>query len=178
MSSQGGPATLVLKGRFFYKCATRTDVCVLSEANKTEQTFSSLDLFKGRGADIAEAAPASQPWRWDLSPDGQNIVVVPDSDLSQLLILNTQGSKRHIEMKGWALQAVSWSPDNQHLYVSGYKDGPPFKILLVDLDGQFTSLAESRDGEWISVPIPSPNGHYLGYLSRWDQGNVALLENY
>jgi serine/threonine protein kinase len=178
MSSGGGPATMVLKGEFSYKCATQEDVCVLSEVNKTQQTFSSLDIFKGKGANFAEAVPASQPSNWDLSPDGQNIVEIPDSDHAQLLIINAQGSKRVIELKGWVLQAVSWSPDNQHLYVSGYKDGPPFKILLVGLNGQFTTLIESRDGEWINNPRPSPDGQYLGYVSRWDQGNVALLENY
>jgi serine/threonine protein kinase len=174
----GGPASLIVKGRFSYRCASRTDVCVLSEVTKNLRTFAVLDVFKGKGEKIADGIPASEEWAWDLSPDGKVIAVLPSSEPDQILILSTQdGTRRVMRIKGWVLQWISWSPNNQQLFVSGFNNQPPFKILLVNLDGKFTPLKESGEAEWIYSPLPSPDGHYLAYSSRWYDANVALLEN-
>jgi len=179
MPVAGGPASLVVKGGFSYKCASQTDLCVLSEVTKDLQTFAALDLFKGRGKTIADGIPASDAFGWDLSPDGKSIAIVPRSEPGQVLILSTQdATRRIIRIEGWTLQTIGWSPNNQQLFISGADKRPPFKILLVDLDGKFTPLQESREGEWIYAPEPSPDGHYLAYSSRWWEANVALLENH
>jgi serine/threonine protein kinase len=179
MPINGGPASLIMKGRFSYRCASRTDMCVLSEVTKNLQAFTVLDLFKGKGEKIADGLPASEASAWDLSPDGKSIAILPSIERDQVLILSTQDGTRHVmRMNGWVLQWISWSPNGQQLFVTGYNNRPPFKILLLNLDGKFTPLKESREGEWIYGPMPSPDGHYLAYSSRWYDANVALLENH
>lgn len=86
-----------------------------------------------------------------------------------------------IEMKDSGLDAISWSSDNQHLYVSGIFEPSNilWKILWVDLDGKFKSLVELPFNQGrLSRPQPSPDGRYLSYHLRTYVGNVTMLENY
>jgi hypothetical protein len=53
-----------------------------------------------------------------------------------------------------------------------------YRILLVSLDGEFKSLAESQEREAFVLSIPSPDGKYLAYTSQWTEANVSLLENF
>lgn len=48
---------------------------------------------------------------------------------------------------------------------------------VVSLDGSFKVLLEDAQG-WLAGPKPSPDGHYLAYLLRVYETNVAMLENY
>ena len=102
-----------------------------------------------------------------------------NSDPSRIEILDTQGSKNNpIQLKGWQVQCSSWSPDNQHLYVSGVM-GSGFSVALISLDGKVMGLLDVPLGQgWPTALQPSPDGHYLGYVLRLFDANVAMLENY
>jgi len=179
MPMNGGAATALLSGKFDYACAPKAAVCVLSEIANGQRVFSTLDPLKGRGPFLGKADATSKYDSWSLSYDGKRIAAVSESDSSHIQIINTEGEgKNLIKLDGFSLQSVSWSPDNQHLYVSGASDAS-FKILLLDLDGKFKGLAEFPIGQaWPSAPKPSPDGRYLAYFVRLYEHNLALLENY
>ncbi|HEX8802397.1 MAG TPA: protein kinase [Terriglobales bacterium] len=179
MPLNGGPATLVLSGKFSYGCASQANICVLSEVIKDQRILSLLDPLKGRGPNLAPADVARNDYGWSLSADGKKISLLSDSDPSQIQILNTEGGKKTtIELKGWFVQCTSWSPDNQHLYVSG-TFGSGFSLASISLDGKVKSLLDVPESQgWLTDPQPSPNGRYLGYVLRLFETNVVMLENY
>jgi WD40 repeat protein len=177
MPMNGGPATLVVKGTFSYHCAVQAPVCVLSEVAKDKRVFSWLDPLKGRGSDLAQTAATSDGW--SLSSDAKSIALLPKDQSDQIQIINTaDGKTRSIELKDWQVQSIAWSPDNQHIYASGFS-ASAFSIRLVALDGKFRNLSEVQAGQgWVSNPQPSPDGHYLAYGLRTWESNVTMLENF
>jgi eukaryotic-like serine/threonine-protein kinase len=179
MPINGGPATLVLSGTFSFRCASQTDVCVLFEVLKDQRILSLFDPLKGRGPKLTQADVAWNDYGWSLSADGKKISMLLNSDPSRIEILDTQGSKNNpIQLKGWQVQCSSWSPDNQHLYVSGVM-GSGFSVALISLDGKVMGLLDVPLGQgWPTALQPSPDGHYLGYVLRLFDANVAMLENY
>ena len=179
MPVNGGPATLVLSGRFSYRCASQANVCVLSEAVKDQRILSFLDPVSGRGHNLPQFDVAWIDDGWNLSADGKKISLLSNSHLNQIQILDIVDGKRNvIELKDWSVQWASWSPDNQHLYVSG-GFGPGFRVASVSLDGKVKGLLDVPEGPgWPFDVQPSPNGRYLGYGMRLYEANVIMLENY
>ena len=145
ISMNGGPTTLLAKGRFSYECAVQAHVCVLSEVTKDKRVFSLLDPLKGRGSDLAQTAATSDGW--SLSFDGKRIALLPKDQADQIQIISTtDGKTNSIELKDWQLQSISWAPDNQHLFASGFSPSA-FSIRLVNLDGKFRELFEVPGGQ-------------------------------
>jgi eukaryotic-like serine/threonine-protein kinase len=183
MSMNGGPATLVLPGKFSYQCASKANTCLVIDVTKNQRAISSLDPVKGRGSDLATADLLLQESGWSISPDGKSIASLSDTDPSQIQVISTEdGRARAIEMKGWELDSISWSSDNQHFYVSGIF-GPSGNIsdniLWVGLDGKFKSLvAVPFNQGHLDRPLPSPDGRYLSYHLRSYVANVTMLQNY
>ena len=177
MPMNGGSTTVVAKGNFSYGCAVQASVCVLSELTKDKRVFSWLDPLKGRGPDLPQTAVASDIWT--LSPDGKSIALLPKVQSTQIQIINTaDGKTRSIDLKDWQVQSIVWSPDNQHLYASGFS-ASAFSIRLVDLGGKFRELFDVASGQgWPANPRPSPDGHYLAYVLRTWESNVTMLENF
>ena len=178
MPLSGGPAEVLLAGRFSYRCASRADACVLSEVSNNQRIFSALNPLTGRGRTLAQTDPSGNDDAWSLSSDGRKISL-PGANPRQIQILDTQsGEKGEIELKGWSnVQRTTWSPDNQRLYVSGVF-GSESRVALVTLDGRETTLLDIGSAQWATGLYPSPNGRYLGYGLRLYEGNVVLLENY
>ena len=179
MPLSGGPAMLLLAGRFSYRCASQADVCVLSEESNNQRIFSALNPLTGRGRTLAQTDPGWSDDAWSLSSDGRKISL-PGSSGRQVQILDTQsGEKRGIEPKGWSnVLWTSWALDNQRLYVSGLF-GSGLRVALLSLDGKETVLLDAAAGQgWPTDLYPSPDGRYLGYGLRLYEGNVVLLENH
>ena len=179
MPISGGSPSLVLSGKLSYRCASHANVCVVSEVRGNQRAFSLLDPVKGRGSQLGYTDADAADYSWSLSSDGKSIAAPAKFEGSQIQAINTaDGSKHAIELKEWHLQTVAWSADNQHLYVS-VDLGTSFAIFWVSLDGKFKKLVEVPANQgWLSMPRPSPDGHYLAYFLRTYEQNVTLLENY
>jgi serine/threonine protein kinase len=175
----GGPAALLLAGRFSYRCASQADVCVLSEVSNNQRIFSALNPLTGRSRTLAQTDPGWSDDAWSLSSNGRKISF-PGSNPRQIQILDIQsGEKSGIEPKGWSnVLWTSWAPDNQRLYVSGLF-GSGLRVALLSLDGRETVLLDVAVSQGLPTALyPSPDGRYLGYGMRLYEGNVVLLENY
>ncbi len=170
---------LEVAGHLSYRRASQANLCVLSEIVKDQRVLALLDPLKGRGPNLARAEVAWNDYRWSPSANGKKIALLSDSDPGHIQILDTEGGRKSaIGLKGWQVQSTSWSPDNQHLYVSG-GFGSGFRVASVDLNGKVKSLLDVPMGQgWPADPQPSPDGHYLGYVLRLFEANVVMLENH
>jgi hypothetical protein len=174
----GGPISLVLAGDYSsFDCALRANVCALSQTKDGKAVFAFLDPFKGRGADFAQAGLHTGDWR--LSPDGKTIALFLGYEQSKIQFISVDGgTSRDVEIPNSRLQWLAWSPDNQHLYLSGGL-GDSWVILRAGLDGKFKILSEVKGGQgWLFLYGPSPDEHYLSYLLRSVEDNAILLENF
>jgi eukaryotic-like serine/threonine-protein kinase len=174
----GGPVSLVLAGDYWwFDCASRANICALSQTKDGKEVFAFLDPFKGRGADFAQASPHTNVWR--LSPDGKTIALFLGPEQSKIQFISVNGgTSRDVEIPNSRLQSLAWSPDNQHLYLSGGL-GDSWVILRAGLDGKFKMLSEAKQGEgWLILYGPSPDEHYLSYNLRKSENNAVLFENF
>jgi Tol biopolymer transport system component len=179
MPLNGSSASPVLSGDFFCRCASKANVCVVSEAVKDGQVLSLFDPMQGRGRRLAQIEPLENNFEWSLSADGKKLSWVAKSNLSRIEIRDIQsGAKNAIDLKDLQAQSLSWAPDNEHLYVSGNLE-PNFPIWSVDLDGKNRTIVSVPNGQgWLTQPQPSPDGRYLGFDLRRFDSNVVMLENF
>ena len=176
--ADGGTTPLVFAGDYWwFDCALQANVCALSQTKDEKEVFAFLDPFKGRGVDFAQASPHSGIWR--LSPDGKTIALFLGLEQSKIQFISVKGGpSRDVEIRNSRLQSLAWSPDNQHLYLSGAL-GDSWVILLAGLDGKFKTLLKVKLGQgWLSLQGPSPDEHHLSYILRNWVNNAVLLENF
>jgi eukaryotic-like serine/threonine-protein kinase len=179
MPLSGGSASAVASGEVFCRCTSKADQCAIAERVKDGLVFSLFDPMRGRGQELARTEPLESDFEWSLSADGKKLSWVTKSNTSRIETLDVQsGAKSAIELNGWRVQALSWAPDNQHLYVSGVVESH-FEISAVGLDGKARSiLTVAADQGWAWGPQPSPDGRYLGFSLRRYDANVVMLENF
>jgi Tol biopolymer transport system component len=138
-----------------------------------------FDPIEGRGQRITRTKELTRRSHWNLASDGKKISMFSESALDRIEILDLQGGRKSlVELKNWTVQAVAWSPDNRHLYISG-QVGDEFQIASVGLDGTVKSVVSGPVGPaWITAPRPSPDGRYLAFTLRRYETNVVMLENF
>jgi WD40-like Beta Propeller Repeat len=118
MPFNGGPASAVLSGTVFCRCAYKANECVIAETVKDRHVFSLFDPVHGRGRTLAQPDVVANDFDWSLSADGKKLSWVTNSDLARIEILDIQsGAKSTMEPKGSRVQALSWAPDNERLYI-------------------------------------------------------------
>jgi eukaryotic-like serine/threonine-protein kinase len=176
MPLEGGSPTLVLSGDITAQCAVTANVCVMMEQVKDGQSLFRFDPVAGRGQHITQLVESHA---WSLSLDGKRIATNSNSAPDRIEIFDIQnGSKSGVELKGWGVQSAAWSPDNQHLYVSG-PFGDKYQISSVSLQGKVKDIVSVPMGAaWITDPVPSPDGKYLAFELRRYESNVVMLENF
>jgi hypothetical protein len=107
----------------------------------------------------------------DLSPDGQSIALIEETDMNpkkpgQIQILSlSKGTVRLLDLGKWTqLQTLSWSPDATGLYVTAFP--PSSTLLFVGLDGNVTVLFQ-RGQNWLCCPAAAPNGRLYWRFQWW-----------
>jgi eukaryotic-like serine/threonine-protein kinase len=109
MPIDGGPASVVLTGRYLYSCSrSPANVCAVSELKGEKLVFSFLDPDKGIGQEIARVGMKKGYYSFRLSPDGKRIALL-FAEENQIHIVSTEnGSVRTVSPKDWDnLQSVS-----------------------------------------------------------------------
>lgn len=96
----------------------------------------------------------------------------------QLLLLGNH-TTRTLELGKWShvsaqLQSARWFPNGGGLYVTAFLPSGT-TLLSVGLDGTVSVLSQGHN--WLSGPIPAPNGKLLGYSLTEIQRDLALIEN-
>src|SRR5581483_3829181 len=181
-SLRGGSSTKVLdfpyssRSQISISCPNNAQSqCVFSDAEDHTITFYSLDFSQHRYKAISKAQLDTDGiFGWQVSPSGSKIALVDQSNENaiRILDLSNQSWHKHPVEPGWALyQAVAWGADEKSFFVTVLR--PEFSLLQIGLTGKVRLLRTSN--QWMSTPLPSPDGHKLAFVSRTWDSNVWLL---
>ena len=171
-----------------YSCPTSSaGSCVLSESRDKKSKFYLLDAVLGKGREIG--ALASEVHAWALSPDGTRIAFIDDApgNAGRAMRFGSMrvddGTVDELHVPGVPLpQDLAWSSDGRSLFVielvaKGESSG--WRVLHVDRDGRVTELRRSHLlWQWLSSPLPSPDGKYLAFGQLEFQSNVWSLTGF
>jgi hypothetical protein len=184
----GGPAEMVLEEppeiQWSHVCASGPgSPCVLSQLEGTDMVFYLLDPLRGRGPKLGRfphRVDLTGTTGWGLSPDGSQIAYVTEKGQVEIISLNDRSWHEISLAAHWQqLQTVAWTADGKSLFVTCWKpDGSD--LLHVALDGKVTLLWHNghNQWQWVTNPLPSPDGKYLAFQARSIDSNVWMLENF
>jgi len=162
-------------GRFDYRCPLKSGSCVLSQNQENDVLFYPLDPLRGKADRLLGKCghgPAAL-FSWDVSPDGKQLAVA-DSRNNRLLTL-LDGVWRELPLKArWgAFQTIAWAPDGKGFFVTS----STFYLLHVTTAGKVDVLLHNDRTQWLSEPVPSPDGKYLAFQAQTFDFNAWMIEN-
>jgi len=178
----GGPVVDVLEAGEWpgHRCSADRSTCLLGERSPDGRSYTlfSLDWEDGRGEPVLRFANESSFTEWDLSPDGFRVAVSGNDDRLRVFELAT-GLETVIEVPGWHYgEFPRWAADSQGVYIDGgpATQGQRKGLLHISLDGEVRSLRQNWN-EWVTFPVPSPDGKHLAFASQVFSADVWVLEN-
>ena len=140
---------------------------VSSSDTARKELFRVLQFPAGRLTDSAEEEHHPAP-----SPDGKTVAYVRGR--GDLMLMNSDGSKKRLLVAGWDEPSFSWSPDSRWIAFSRNDIEFNEDIWLVPADGSSEPVNISRHPDMDSAPLFSADGRKLAWLSRRDQNNVDV----
>jgi Tol biopolymer transport system component len=180
----GGASHPVLEKPVFgeISCARApSDLCVLSDVDRSEIRFYALHPVKGRGRELARVDSGPDLWtRWSISPDGKRIGIARN-DRIQVITLDAHSvsgnSTVDLFTPGWKdLSGLAWSADSRGFYIS-VGSTHAMTLLSVSLGGAVRKMWEST-GQAARLVTASPDGRRLAF-TKWNAAqNVWLIANF
>jgi Tol biopolymer transport system component len=184
--AEGGPAQTVLPAgvKPGIGCSATGHRCLVGERVPDEliYVFSDFDLETGRGEEVLRIEDRPPFINWDLSPDGQRLVVGHNDDRLRTFDLAT-GAETVLTHEGLTYgEYPVWSADGRGLFVDGGSrtQGRLHKgLLYISLDDGEVHLLRHNWGEWNTHPMPSPDGKRLAFAANFFyDGNAWLIEGF
>jgi serine/threonine protein kinase len=156
-------------------------LCAIAERSPDHNSliFSAFDPETGRGRLLGESkTDGSDAGQWDLSPDGNRIVILKGKD-GPIQIISLNGDPlREFTVKGWSqLRNLDWTADGKGLFISSLNDTGSL-LLRVDLHGAANILWENPGGVGATYGLPSPDGHRLAMMGWTVDNNMWMMENF
>lgn len=179
----GGPPEELLRGQHFSVACPRvpTASCVIGElsADKAELVFSSLDVSRGRGLELARFADEfAAELNWDLSPDGLRVVIYSDLS-SHFSTMELTGQSRPIvhSTSNLHLRAITWAPHGRGFLCT---NGNQLNAQLVYLDPQqnLHFLWEVPGDNVFLTSRVAPDGRHLAIQTSAVNSNVWMIEDF
>ena len=182
-SLEGGPSQLVVEGPNIinFQCSRPpTSVCLLSQAEPKDYSFSVFDPMKGTMRQAAKLEETPSGWNWGLSPDGTLIAAVQiGATQHQIRLISLAGQPaREITVKNWNnFMSLDWAADGKGFFISSNPTGRLDTVLYVDLAGNATPLWQVKNFQ-AAWAIPSHNGKYVAIPAPTTECNVWMVENF
>jgi DNA-binding winged helix-turn-helix (wHTH) protein/Tol biopolymer transport system component len=179
----GGPPEELLRGRHFSVACPRvpTASCVIGDlsADKSELIFSSLDLSRGRGTELARFAHQhAAELNWDLSPDGLRVVIYSDlsNHFSTMELTGESQPRVHITTD-LHLRAITWAPNGRgFLCTNGNQINA--QLLYLDPQGLTHVLLEVPGNNVFLTSRVAPDGRHLAIQTSAINSNVWMIEGF
>jgi Tol biopolymer transport system component/predicted Ser/Thr protein kinase len=181
----GGPAEVVVElaaaeyDREFF-CPLKIGAsCAMNLWEGSTLVFYALDPLHGKGqrlGDISIKDPEQSAWR--LSPDGSQIAVIDEErkDRIEIFTIATHTwSEIAVDPGSGGFQALSWAPDGKSFFMTTWLP-ESFNLIRVSLDGKVQFLINNAHRQWMTAPMPSPDGKHLMFQQQTWDGNVWTLE--
>jgi len=182
-SLEGGPSQLVLEAPNIinFQCSRPpTSVCLLSQAEPGDYSFSVFDPMKGTRRQAAKLEETPSGWNWGLSPDGTLIAAVQiGATQNQIRLVSLAGHPaREIIVKSWNnFMSLDWAADGKGFFISSNPTGRLDTVLYVDLAGNATPLWQVKNFQ-AAWTIPSHNGKHVAIPAPTTECNVWMVENF
>jgi eukaryotic-like serine/threonine-protein kinase len=185
----GGSAEMVLEEpvgmTWDYQCPTKPgSSCVLGQKEGKDHVFYSLDPVRGKGEQLGkiEADPIIFAG-WNVSSDGSRLALVGGGDKHkgriELLTLRDRAWHEVPVESGWGnLQSIAWAADGNSFFAASWWLPDSFNLLHVTLNGKVKPLLPNGHRQWMTRPLPSPDGKYLAFEAHTSDSNVWMLENF
>ena len=158
--------------------------CVLSQKEGKDVVFYSLDPVRGKGEQVGkiEVDPIMFAG-WNVSPDGSLLALVGGGDKHkgriELLTLRDRTWHGVPVESGWGnLQSIAWAADGNSFFAASWWLPDSFNLLHVTLNGKVKPLLPNGHRQWMTRPLPSPDGKYLAFEAHTLDSNVWMLEGF
>ncbi len=100
---------------------------------------------------------------WALSPDGTTLFAATRGETPLFIDWNTR-EERMLELPLKLAQMATWSPDGEHLYITGmHGEESAYVLLEADLEGNIRVIWE-EDERWLAYPRISANGQQIALM--------------
>jgi DNA-binding winged helix-turn-helix (wHTH) protein/Tol biopolymer transport system component len=179
----GGPPEELLRGRYFSVACPRvsTASCVIGDlsADKSELIFSSLDLSRGRGTELARFADQhAAKLNWDLSPDGLRVVIYSDlsNHFSTMELTGESQPRVHIT-SDLHLRAITWAPNGRGFLCTN-RNQINAQLLYLDAQGLTHVLWEVPGNNVFLTSSVAPDGRHLAIQTSAINSNVWMIEGF
>jgi Tol biopolymer transport system component len=167
-----------------YACALKPGSrCVVRQFEGKDVVFYSLDPVRGRGEQLGKIQGSTFGFNsFSVSPDGSRLALVRGGDnyKGRIDVLTFRDHTWHevpLEPVWGFLQSIAWAAGGNGFFVTsnlGYSKN----LLHITLDGKAKSLLRYDQSQWMTNPLPSPNGKYLAFeATTWDS-NVWMIEGF
>jgi Tol biopolymer transport system component/tRNA A-37 threonylcarbamoyl transferase component Bud32 len=192
--ASGGPPETVLD--LPYSVAVLSDVscpqklgnpCLLNDWEGKDLRFYAFDPVRGKGDSLGKIEMGLHGGSsWGVSRDGSQLAVVDPSldsrhkDRIEILSLSKSNRDWHeIAVEpGWGqFQSVAWAADGKGFFLTTWLP-KSFNLVHVTLTGKVQLLLSNAHRQWMTRPLPSPDGKYLAFQAQTSDSNVWLLENF
>jgi len=160
--------------RFDVRCPLRAGSCVLSQDEGSNVLFYQLDPAHGKADRPLGKVERSNNhmFSFDVSPDGSRLAAVN----ARNQILTLADGKWHeipVEPRWSGLQTIAWAADGKGFFVTSAE----FYLLHVTTAGKVNVLIHNDRTQWLSDPVPSPDGKYLAFQGQTFDFNAWTIEN-
>ncbi len=158
--------------------------CVFGQQEGKDRVFYSLDPVQGKGEQLGKIETDPIIFAgWNVSPDGSRLALVGGGDKHkgriELLILRDRTWHGVPVESGWGnLQSIAWAADGNSLFAASWWLPDSFNLLHVTLNGKVKPLLPNGHRQWMTRPLPSPDGKYLAFEAHTLDSNVWMLEGF
>jgi Tol biopolymer transport system component len=170
---------LSARGNPDFRCPMKPGApCILGEMDGKVLVFTRFDPVNGKIGEIARYQSQVDQVGWDLSPDGQLIVVAPYERTRALMTLIPVdgGSRREILAKDWtSIYSVAWGKGGESLVLAIFTSRY-CHLLHISMDGAVQVVR--RTTRSMERPVVSPDGRYLMFAQRTDDSNIWVIERF
>jgi Tol biopolymer transport system component len=182
----GGPAEVVLQlpaAQVYnaeFSCPLKIGApCALNLWDGNNIVFYALDPLHGKGERLGDFPVKSQQGtQWRLSPDASQIALIDEGrkDRIEICTLAThKWSEIALEPGSGALQALSWAADGKSFFITTWLP-ESFNLIRVSLAGKVQVLINNAHRQWMTMPMPSPDGKHLMFQQQTWDANVWMIE--
>lgn len=174
-----GDPTSTVAGFPSFRCPLHGSACVLAESEGNQVVFTAFDPVHGRKGELAKVSTNPDLTNWDLSPDGNRIVLaVFDYKAADLQVLSLAGgTPQKLSAMPWTeLVAAAWAADGKSLFLVSYSSRGT-SIVRMDPSGGLKLLFKQPSWDIFSL-TPSPDGHFLALGPVITSSNAWMIGSF
>jgi len=134
-------------------------------------------MRRATGALVESAAPTRMA-SWRLSSDASHIAVIGDGKTNRIEIFTVAThtwDEVAVEQSFGHVQTLAWAADDKSFFITTWLP-ESFNLINVSLAGKVTLLINNAHRQWMTLPMPSPDGKHLMFQQQTWDGNVWTLE--